>query len=746
MYQAIHYHQKTNYIHLLDDKKGYIKFPYQRYAFKLDTNGKYTTLFGDRCKKVNGWSPEDLENKLIYESDISPEIRTLVDMYLEEDSVAENHNILYLDIEVSGEGGNSLATEALNEITAIGFYASKQKEEVILILDKEGQFVNSNDGKTQLFAYRTERELLIAFIKIWKKYNPTIIVGWNIDEYDIPYLCNRINRILTQNYLNQLSPFGIVEYNPRHGDWKITGVNNLDLMRLYKKYTPNEKSSYALDLICKDELGYGKYEHNYGSLQLLYIKDPKGFIEYNLTDVRLLIALEDKLRYIEQTLAICHDSHIPYNLIHSASPTLDAATLVFLHRNNMVAPDKKKPVVFQFADNYNVGDTKLYLAKNIPSNFPRVGILKIYKSKTSFFKIEYTNIKNNCIILKEPLQEYIRQDYPCLIQLIGAFVKPPIPGIYEWLFDLDLASLYPSIIMTLNISPETKFGRILNWNVDEYYKSVEKEYRIQYINGKEQKLNLKEFKSLIIDDNKYSIAANGTMYRLDKKGILPSILEKWFGERSQFKKYRDKAFEEGDTAKYKLYDQKQYTKKIQLNSFYGALALTVFRYYDIDSAEAVTSTGQQVILFSNKCANLYYNSVLKTNNIDYVKYCDTDSVDGTSVIRSNKFNPMSVELLFNKCKELNNDYVIDISGREFIFPDNLKSPFFDEINNKIQYGNIQYIEKHKIKKLQYKIKTKLGKEIIVSEDHSIMVFDGKKLIEKKPKDLTPLDKIISIKN
>lgn len=646
MYQSIYYNRKNNYIHLLDDKRGHLKFPYQKYAYKLDSNGKYTTLFGDRCKKVTGWAPEDIERKLIYESDISPEIRTLVDMYLNEDHVAENHNIMFFDIEVSGEGGNSLATDALNEVTAIGFYCTKQKEEVILLLDKDGKFKTSNYNGTQLFSFKTERELLLYFIKIFKKYAPTIVSGWNIDEYDIPYICNRINRVLTSTYLNNLSPFGVVEYNMRNGEWIIAGVNLLDLMRLYKKFTPNEKSSYALDLICKEELGYGKYEHNYGSLQLLYEKDPTGFIEYNLTDVRLLIKLEDKLQYIEQTLAICHDSHIPYSAIHSASPTLDAATLVFLHRNNMVAPDKKKPVVFQFADSFPVGTTKLYLTKNIPDNFPKVGVLKIFKSKTAHFKVEYVNIKDNCVILKDPLLEPIMMQYLCSIQLIGAFVKDPIPGIYEWLFDLDLASLYPSIIMTLNISPETKFGRILNWNVEEYNKQIDKQYRIQYISGKEQKLTLKEFKSLIIDGNNYSIAANGTMYTLKKKGVLPIILEKWFSERSQFKKYRDKAFEENDMAKYKLYDQKQYTKKIQLNSFYGALALTVFRYYDIDSASAVTETGRSIIEFSAKCANNYYNNILSTIKItlddgtirSYNPMDVVELIDGTFILAKNLTN------------------------------------------------------------------------------------------------------------
>jgi DNA polymerase elongation subunit (family B) len=659
-----------------------MKFPYKRYGYKLSASGTYTTLFGKPCKKVSGWTPEELKSDQIVESDINPEIRILTDMYLEEDSVSENHNILFIDIEVSGEGGNSLAKDANNEITAISFYCTKQKEEVILLLDKQGIIKNNSTDNIVMYSFRTENELLIAFIKLWKRYNPTIVVGWNSDSYDIPYLCNRISKILTHRYLEKLSPFGIVEYNPRTEKWKIAGINCLDLMLLYKKYTPNEKSSYALDLICKEELKHGKFEHGYGSLEILYNKDLAAFIKYNITDVRLLVELEDKLQYISQTLAICHDSHIPYESIYATSISLDAATLVFLHRNNIVAPNKSAPIIFPLADDYEVGDTKIYLTRTIPSHFPKVGVLKIFKSKTAFFKVEYINHKGNCFILKEPLPEMILKEYRVVIQLIGAFVKEPIAGIYKWLFDLDLASLYPSIIMTLNISPETKFGRILNWDVEEYYKKTDKLYRIQYINGKEVKLTLSEFESLIITGNHYSIASNGTMYCLDKKGILPAILEKWFGERSVFKNYRDEAFSAGDMAKYALYDQKQYTKKIQLNSFYGALALTVFRYYDISSAEAVTSTGMSIIKFTERCGNKYYNKILSTDNKDYVQYVDTDSVFLSAL-----------PILIHRKVDISN---IDVTIRETVLIATEVQNYINEMYGKFAIRNL-FVVNHKLK-------------------------------------------------
>ena len=132
------------------------------------------------------------------------------------------------------------------------------------------------------------------------------------------------------------------------------------------------------------------------------------------------------------------------------------------------------------------------------------------------------------------------------------------------------------------------------------------------------------------DKSKVSIASNGVMYRTDKQGLIPALLEKWFNERVEMRKLVKKFNEQGDTEKEQYFDRRQHIQKIVLNSLYGVLGLPVFRFYDLDNAEATTLTGQSLIKFSKKITNHFYNKELGTNE-DYVIYIDTDSIFASAV-------------------------------------------------------------------------------------------------------------------
>jgi DNA polymerase elongation subunit (family B) len=173
--------------------------------------------------------------------------------------------------------------------------------------------------------------------------------------------------------------------------------------------------------------------------------------------------------------------------------------------------------------------------------------------------------------------------------------------------------------MSLNISPETKIGKIDNWDAEEYIKNKEKEY---IVDGETVSKELVEkfFKAY-----NYSIASNGVLYKTDEKGVIPSILDEWFDKRVEYKDLMKKYGKEGDSQKYVFYKQRQLVQKILLNSLYGVLGLPAFRFYDIDNAEAVTLTGQTVIKKTADILNLKYNKEIGTENIDYNIYIDTDS-------------------------------------------------------------------------------------------------------------------------
>ena len=191
--------------------------------------------------------------------------------------------------------------------------------------------------------------------------------------------------------------------------------------------------------------------------------------------------------------------------------------------------------------------------------------------------------------------------------------------------------MYPSVIRTLNISPETKVGQVMGWDADEYLKvGHKKTYSMINTKGKElQKIDniaLKEY----LEETGLSIASNGVMYRTDKQGLIPALLTKWFKERVEMRKLVKKFNESGDKKKEDYFDRRQYLQKILLNSLYGVLGLPVFRFYDLDNAEATTLTGQSLIKFSKKITNHFYNKELGTDK-DYVIYIDTDSIFASAV-------------------------------------------------------------------------------------------------------------------
>ena len=133
-------------------------------------------------------------------------------------------------------------------------------------------------------------------------------------------------------------------------------------------------------------------------------------------------------------------------------------------------------------------------------------------------------------------------------------------------------------------------------------------------------MNNEELKQMF-EKNKVSISSNGILYRNDKKGLIPSLLSKWFDERVEYKRLMKKYGEEGDDDKHGYFKRRQHVQKIVLNSLYGVLGLPVFRFYDIDNAEATTVTGQELIKFTEKIANSYYNTKLGDKE-DYCIYTD----------------------------------------------------------------------------------------------------------------------------
>jgi len=650
MYKNIYYDRNTNNIHLWDDTLGYLTYRYEKYAYiRTDKQSDYKSLFNENLSKV--YNVDDYNKEALLESDVKPEMRILIDKYLQSDEPSKDINIMFYDIEVETKGKFPKAQFANNKITAISYYINVEKKlNCLLLNDKSTIKFNKEDipNDYNVLLFDTEQKLLEYFIHQLKLFNINIITGWNIKGFDNPYIHNRIIKVFGKKYVNKLSPIGIVKYDDKEHTVKIAGIDTLDYIDLYKQFNQNEEPSYSLEEISQKELKRGKIKfEEEGTLDELFKTNIVKAIKYSVTDTELVKSLDDKLNFIELARSICHKGHVPYEEVNHSSVWLEGAALTFLHRKNIIANNKKAKQHFEVIEDTRVGVKYLELKNNIIiQDIPYSGTLKIKKTKTSEFTVKYTSIEDNKFILGEELPEPVLQHYQILISLTGAYVKDPQTGLHKWIYDLDLTSLYPSIMMSLNISYETKIGRILEWNENNLKNRINKDYTIVYRDGHREKLTSTEFFS-IIDNELITIASNGVMYDNSKTGFIPSILEIWFGERVEFKNLMKKYKQEGNKELSNYYNIRQWMMKIMLNAFYGAMALQTFRFNDMDNAEAVTSTGQSIIKFSGKAANLYYNNITNQNK-DYVLIVDTDSLFLSSLPLLNNYKELTDEQLISE--------------------------------------------------------------------------------------------------
>ena len=195
----------------------------------------------------------------------------------------------------------------------------------------------------------------------------------------------------------------------------------------------------------------------------------------------------------------------------------------------------------------------------------------------------------------------------------GAYVKEPQVGMHKWVMSFDLNSLYPHLIMQYNISTETLYSqeKVKDMSVD---KLLDKKVDTSILKG-------------------VTLTPNGALFKTNKRGFLPEIMQTMYNDRVKYKKLLLQAKQEYENTKnpkllkdISKYNNIQMAKKISLNSAYGAIGNVWFRYYDLLVAEAITTSGQLSIRWIERAVNKYLNDLLKTSGEDYVIASDTDSI------------------------------------------------------------------------------------------------------------------------
>jgi DNA polymerase elongation subunit (family B) len=203
------------------------------------------------------------------------------------------------------------------------------------------------------------------------------------------------------------------------------------------------------------------------------------------------------------------------------------------------------------------------------------------------------------------------------------------------------------------------------------------------------------------------------------------------------------------------YDCIQDSIKRFINSVYGATGSAYFSCYNVNVAEAVTLQGQDVAKYASRSIDEYFMEMWhadkqlhmalgitranKINEKTLTIYMDTDSVKNNSIVNTSS-GIKSIEQWYNENKESAGNTLM---GHESVKTDNKILNWED--NKGLYYANVKRIIRHKVNKTQWKIKTKSGKEIIVTNDHSLIIFRNNQKIEIKPKNILISDKVICVK-
>ena len=239
----------------------------------------------------------------------------------------------------------------------------------------------------------------------------------------------------------------------------------------------------------------------------------------------------------------------------------------------------------------------------------KVNYTDVFSQVRMWDMLIYNYLKKDNVMIP-PKKDNIKDD-----KYEGAYVKDPITGMHNWIVSFDINSLYPHLIMQYNISPEKIIG------VEPSGISVDK-----LLDRATPLTHLKAEGACI--------TPNGAKFKIDSPGFLPRLMESMYNDRVKFKTLEFQAKQEYQKTKDKSLLKEisrchniQWSKKIALNSAYGAIGNQYFRYYDVRQATAITSAGQFVIRFIQKNVNEYMNKILKsTSEVDYIVASDTDSI------------------------------------------------------------------------------------------------------------------------
>jgi DNA polymerase elongation subunit (family B) len=576
-------------------EKVRVKIPYAPSLF-VPTNeeSKYKTIYGEGLSRIKfntiAESKEflkkysDVQNFKIY-GNTRFEYCLISDLFPNEvEWDFSKLRIAIVDIEVNSDpdkGGFASTEDPFQPIISIALKFFGEDKFYIFAYD----YQDYKPADNVIFVKcRDEYDLCKRFIDVWSNDYPDIVSGWNTEGFDIPYLVGRFNKIVSDRETKKLSPWGIIQEKKS------------------KKFN-SRFNRYEEDLSFKI-LGVSSLDY----LDLFKKYQPGG------------------------------NSQESYKLDNIAENEIGEKKVEYEGSLHKLYSDNKQ----KFFE-YNIQDVNLIEKLDHKYKLFELALTLAYDSKTNYEDVfQQTKMWDSLVydFLKKKNIHVPQIEIGEDSSYEGAYVKPPLVGYHKWIATLDATSLYPSIIMAKNISPETIV------NPEDYTKDM-----IDILSGGinvenllKENINLSKLK-----ENNVTITPNGQFFRTDAKGFLPEMVEKMFKERKHYKAQKLNAEKEYEllTSEYKKtkdasiklklnelsykiskFDNLQSSKKLCLNSLYGCLGSRYFRFFELKMAEAITLEGQFANRWTANHINDYFNGILKTDE-DFVIFMDTDSVGVT---------------------------------------------------------------------------------------------------------------------
>jgi DNA polymerase elongation subunit (family B) len=599
---------RINVVERINGQRHYKTYS-TKYAFYYpDPAGKYKSIYNTPLSKFSTKSIKEFDrekkmysNQKLFESDMNPIFRCLEENYLGKDS-PELH-ICFFDIEVDFDKNQGFAPphDPFSAITAITLYLNWLPEERRLItlclkpkeLDQEkAESIAGSFDNTVLC--KDEKELLDLFLRFID--DADILSGWNSEGFDIPYVVNRTTQVLSRN---DLSRYCLWDKFPRK--------------RKYTKYG-NEQETF--DLIGRVHLDYLELYRKYTYHEMhSYRLDAIG--EYEIG--------EKKVPY-EGTLDSLYNNDFEKFIAYNRQDTALLAKL----------DDKLKFI--DLASELAHANTVL-----LPTTMGAVAVTEQ--------AIVNEAHRRDMII---PDRKRQRDDI-VNVPAVGAYVAYPKKGLHSWVGSFDINSLYPSVIRSLNMGPETVIGQLRSDQTKRYIdtkmnkekksaadawegmfgtleyqavidKDVATELVCDFEDGTTESMSGAEWHKVIFEmDKDWSISSNGTVFRSDVKGIIPGLLERWYAERKVMQEKMRDAIASGNKKDITFWDKRQLVKKINLNSLYGAILNPGCRFFDIRIGQSVTLCGRTIVKHMGSQTNQIIAGEYDHTGKSII-YGDTDSV------------------------------------------------------------------------------------------------------------------------